>query len=256
MHPSVMNYLIIEDEQYNADLLRGLVQNYDPTITLLAVLPSIQESVEWLNTHQHPDVIFMDIRLEDGLSFEIYNQIHIQSPVIFTTAYDEYALQAFKVYGAAYLLKPIMKEELEEALNKVFKSRLLTSAEDINGILTMLQTQQKKYKTRFLLHYRENYKVIPVKDIDFVFLENKNVYFKLIDGTAIAVPYNLEELEDQLDPQYFFRVNRQFILNINSIENIQKYFNEKAKIILKRSRDKEVIVSRIKMPQFKLWLDR
>ncbi|MDN3596891.1 LytR/AlgR family response regulator transcription factor [Zunongwangia endophytica] len=251
-----MNYLIIEDEQYNADLLRGLVQNYDPTITLLAVLPSIQESVEWLNTHQHPDVIFMDIRLEDGLSFEIYNQIHIQSPVIFTTAYDEYALQAFKVYGAAYLLKPIMKEELEEALDKVFKSRLLTSAEDINGILTMLQTQQKEYKTRFLLHYRENYKIIPVKDIDFVFLENKNVYFKLLDGTAIAVPYNLEELEDQLDPQYFFRVNRQFILNINSIENIQKYFNEKAKVILKRSRDKEVIVSRIKMPQFKLWLDR
>lgn len=251
-----MNYLIIEDEQYNADLLRGLVQNYDPTITLLAVLPSIQESVEWLNKHPHPDFIFMDIRLEDGLSFEIYKQVNIQSPVIFTTAYDEYALQAFKVYGAAYLLKPIVQEELEKALKKVTEFRSLTSTEDVTSILAMLRTQHKKYKTRFLLHYRENYKVIPVKDIDYVFLEHKNVYFKLLDDTAIVVPYNLEELEEQLDPHYFFRVNRQFILNINSIESIHKYFNEKAKVILKRSRDKEVVVSRIKMPHFKLWLDR
>ncbi|WP_419212413.1 LytR/AlgR family response regulator transcription factor [Maribacter sp. X9] len=251
-----MNYLIIEDERYNADLLKGLVEKHHNTMHLLAILPSIQESVDWLNTHQHPDVIFMDIRLADGLSFEIYNQVHIQSPVIFTTAYDEYALQAFKVYGAAYLLKPIVPEELEEALKKVTEFRSLTSTEDVTGILAMLRTQHKKYKTRFLLHYRENYKVIAVKDIDYIFLEYKTVYFKLLDGTVIVVPYSLEELEEQLDPHYFFRVNRQFILNINSIESIQKYFNEKAKVILKRDREKKVMVSRIKMPHFKLWLDR
>lgn len=251
-----MNYIIIEDEQYNADLLMGLVKNYDSSMSLLAVLPTIHESVEWLNTQKHPDIIFMDIRLADGLSFEIYNQVSILSPVIFTTAYDEYALQAFKVYGVAYLLKPIVQEELDEALEKVSTSRLSTSVEDVKGILTMLRTQEKKYKTRFLLHYREDYKVVTVKDIDYVFLEHKNVYFKLLDGNSILVPYNLEEVEEQLDPHYFFRVNRQFILNINSIENIQKYYNEKAKIILKRDRKKEVIVSRIKMQNFKLWLDR
>ncbi len=251
-----MNYIIIEDEQHNAELLKGMVEKYDSSADLLTVLPSIQESVEWLNTHTHPDVIFMDIRLADGLSFDIYKQVNIQSPVIFTTAYDEYALQAFKVYGVAYLLKPIVQEELEEALEKVIEFRPLISTEDVSGILNMLQTQQKKYKTRFLLHYRETYKMIPVEDIDYVYLEHKIVHFKLLDGSMIIVPYNLEELEEQLDPHYFFRVNRQYILHIHSIESIHKHFNEKAKIVLKRDRNAEVIVSRIKMPQFKLWLDR
>ncbi len=253
---SAMKYIIIEDEQHNVDLLKGMVEKYDDAAILLVTLPSIQESVEWLNNFPHPDVIFMDIRLADGLSFEIYKHVHIQCPVIFTTAYDEYALQAFKVYGAAYLLKPIVREELEEALEKVNEFRPLVSSEDVNGIVNMLLTQQKKYKTRFLLHYRETYKVVAVKDIDYIYLEYKIVRFKLLDGSSIVVPYNLEELEEQLDPQFFFRVNRQYILNINSIESIQKYFNEKSKIILKRDPKAEVIVSRIKMPQFKLWLDK
>ena len=251
----IMNYLIIEDEQHNADLLKSMVTKCDNTANLLAVLPSIQDSVEWLHSNLHPDIIFMDIRLEDGLSFEIYKQVNIQSPVIFTTAYDEYALQAFKVYGVAYLLKPIVQEELEEALRKVYEFRPLISNEDVSDIMNMLRTKEKKYKSRFLLHYRESYKIILVEEIDYVYLDLKIVHFKLLDGTSIAVPYNLEELEEQLDPQFFFRVNRQFILHINSIDSIHKYFNEKAKIILKRDKNAEVIVSRIKMAQFKLWLD-
>ena len=251
----IMNYLIIEDEQHNADLLKSMVTKCDNTANLLAVLPSIQDSVEWLHSNPHPDIIFMDIRLEDGLSFEIYKQVNIQSPVIFTTAYDEYALQAFKVYGVAYLLKPIVQEELEEALRKVYEFRPLISNEDVSEIMNMLRTKEKKYKSRFLLHYRESYKIILVEEIDYVYLDLKIVHFKLLDGTSIAVPYNLEELEEQLDPQFFFRVNRQFILHINSIDSIHKYFNEKAKIILKRDKNTEVIVSRIKMAQFKLWLD-
>ena len=132
----------------------------------------------------------------------------------------------------------------------------MLTADDVNGILTMLCTQQKKYKSRFLLHYRETYKVIAVDTIDYIFLENKIVYFKLLDSSSIMVPYTLEELEEQLDSEIFFRVNRQYILHINSMESIHKYFNDKTKIILKRDRNAEVIVSRIKMPQFKLWLDR
>ena len=251
-----MNYIIIEDEQYNAELLKSIVEKYNATAQLMAILPSIQDSVEWLNEHSQPEVIFMDIRLADGLSFEIFKQVEIVSPVIFTTAYDEYALQAFKVYGAAYLLKPIVQEELEDALNKIKRIKPQFSGNDVETLMDMFRTQQKKYKTRFLLHFRETYKVIPVEEIDYAFLEHKTVYFRLIDGSTITVPYNLEELEEQLDPQFFFRVNRQYILHVNSIESMHKYFNEKTKIVLKRDRDAEVIVSRIKMPQFKLWLDR
>lgn len=251
-----MNYLIIEDEAYNAGLLKSLVEKVDPASSLLEVLPTVQESVEWLETNPLPDVIFMDIRLADGLSFEIFSQVKIQSPVIFTTAYDEYALQAFKVYGAAYLLKPIQKDELQEALEKVKRLQPKLSGDDIGAIMKMFRTHEKTYKTRFLLHYRETYKVVTVEEIDYIALELKNVYFHLLDSTSLAVPYTLEELEEQLDPQFFFRVNRQYLLHINSIDSIHKYFNDKAKVFLKRDREAEVIVSRIKMPQFKLWLDR
>ena len=251
-----MKYIIIEDEQHNAALLKSIVDKYEDITILLAILPTIQESIAWLNENTHPDVIFMDVRLADGLSFEIFKHVTIQSPVIFTTAYDEYALQAFRVYGAAYLLKPIVKEELAEALEKVKRIKPKFSDDDLGLLVNMFQTQQKKYKSRFLLHYREIYKVILVEDIDYVFLEHKTVYFRLRDGSSITVPYNLEELEEQLDPQFFFRVNRQYILHINSIESMHKYFNEKTKVILKRDRNAEVIVSRIRMPQFKLWLDK
>ena len=251
-----MKYLIVEDELHNAELLKSSVEKYDDTAELLAVLPSIEESVDWLSNHSAPDIIFMDVRLADGLSFEIFKQTKVQSPVIFTTAYDEYALQAFKVYGSAYLLKPIVKEELEEAIEKVTRIKPQFSEDDLGALVEMFRTHQKKYKSRFLLHFRETYKMVQVEDIDYAYLEHKNVYFRLLDGSSVAVPYNLEELEEQLDPQFFFRVNRQYILSINSIDSIHKYFNEKSKIILKRDREAEVIVSRIKMPQFKLWLDR
>jgi len=252
-----MEYIIIEDEQHNAELLKSMVEKTTDQAHMLAVLPTVQDSVDWLVSHRQPDVIFMDIRLADGLSFEIFKRADVRAPVIFTTAYDEYALQAFKVYGAAYLLKPIVREELEEALEKATRTtRPQFSGDDADAILEMLKTRQKTYRNRFLLHYRETYKIIPTEEIDYIFLENKIVYFVLLDGSSVAVPYTLDELEEQLDPQFFFRVNRQYILHVNSIESIHKYFGEKAKIILKRNRDAEVIISRIRMPQFKLWLDR
>lgn len=250
-----MDYIIIEDEQRNADLLHRLVNELRGDSHLLAVLPSVQDSVEWLKSNKVPELIFMDIRLADGLSFDIFNQFDIESPVIFTTAYDEYALQAFKVYGAAYLLKPILKDELEEALAKVERLKVTFSTEDVNSMLQILKTNKNTYKSRFLLHYRETYRTISVNTIDYIYLENKLVYFSLKDSSLLVVPYTLEELEEQLDPQFFFRVNRQYILHIDSIDSIHKYFNEKAKIILKNDKTAEVIVSRVKMPTFKLWLD-
>lgn len=251
-----MNYIIIEDENHNAALLQSSIEKYDKTAHLLAILPTVQESITWFNENSQPDVIFMDVRLADGLSFEIFKHVHIQSPVVFTTAYDEYALQAFKVYGAAYLLKPIVQEELEETLEKIKQIKSQFTTDDLDTLLEMLQTKQKKYKSRFLLHFREGYKIILIEEIDYVVLESKTVYFKLVDGLSFATPYTLEELEEQLDPQYFFRVNRQYILSISSIDQIIKYINEKSKIILKRNSKAEIIVSRIRMPQFKLWLNK
>lgn len=251
-----MQYIIIEDEQYNADLLHDLVCKIDENSQLLAILPTVQESIAWFKENQDPDLVFIDIRLADGLSFQIFDEVSIQCPVVFTTAYDEYALQAFRVYGTAYLLKPVLKEELEAALEQIRRIRPQLATEDVSVILDMLKTRQKTYKTRFLLHFRETLNVIPVSSIDYIYLEHKIVHFCLTDGSVHAVPYTLEELEDQLDPAFFFRVNRQYIIHIDSMERIHKYFNEKAKIILKRNREAEVIVSRVKMPQFKLWLDR
>jgi len=251
-----MNYLIIEDEAHNAGLLKSLVEKTDESAHLLSVLPTVQESVEWLQANPTPDVIFMDIRLADGLSFEIFRRVKIASPVIFTTAYDEYALQAFKVYGAAYLLKPVEKDDLQKALQKIKDLQPKLSGDEVNAIMEMFRTREKTYKSRFLLHYRDTYKIIQVEDIDYICLEHKSVCFYLLSGTAIAVPFTLEELEEQLDPQFFFRVNRQYILHINSIDSIHKYFNDKAKVFLKRNPQAEVIVSRIKMPQFKLWLSK
>lgn len=251
-----MHYIIIEDEQHNADLLKGLVSGVAPDAKLMAILPTVQESVEWLQNNEMPDVVFMDIRLADGLSFAIFKEVEITAPVIFTTAYDEYALQAFKVYGAAYLLKPVLKEELVVALEKVKRLQGSIYKDDVELMVEMLRTQHKTYRTRFLLHFRDSYRTIPVNTIDYAYLEHKIVHFRLLDGSVLAVPFTLEELEEQLDPELFFRVNRQYIIHIDSIESIHKYFNEKAKIILKRDRNAEIIVSRIKMPLFKLWLDK
>jgi len=250
-----MNYIIIEDEYHNAHLLKSLVEDIISDSNLLVILPTIQESIEWFKTQEKPDIIFMDIRLADGLSFDIFKEVDIDAPVIFTTAYDEYALQAFKVYGAAYLLKPIVREELKEAIFKFSKRENVLLEEDVKAMFQMLTTHQKSYKSRFLLHYRETYRSIAVDSIDYVYLENKITFFKLLDGHDIPVPFTLDEIENQLNPKDFFRVNRQYIIHINSIASIQKYFNEKAKIILRRDPEAEVIVSRIKMPNFKIWLD-
>lgn len=251
-----MNYLIIEDETHNASLLKSLVDKIDPSAYQLDVLPTVMESIDWLLANPVPDVIFMDIRLSDGLSFEIFSKVNIMSPVIFTTAYDEYAIQAFKVYGAAYLLKPIEKEELSEALQKVQRFQPKLFGDEVGAIMEMFRSHEKTYKRRFLLHYRDTYKVIDVKEIDYITMEHKNVNFHIKDGSTLDVPYTMEELQEQLDPQFFFRVNRQYILHIGCIDTIHKYFNDRAKVVLKKDNQHEIIVSRTRMSQFKLWLNR
>lgn len=251
-----MKILIVEDESINASRLKRLLEELEPDCQILGVIDTVVDTVEWLNSNPTPDLITMDIRLADGLSFSIFDEVTISCPVIFTTAYDEYAIRAFKVNSIDYLMKPIEKNELEYALTK-FKSLSKTNTEvtNITGILKDLM-QKPIYRLRFLVTYRDGYKSVDVADIDFIYSEFKTSNLFLKSGTIISIPQTMEELEHELDPNIFFRANRQFFIRAESIKSIANYFNAKLKINLKLDPEREVIISREKAPFFKQWMDR
>lgn len=247
--------LIIEDEKPNADRLKRLLLKLRSAVEIVSVEESVASSVAWLTTHEHPDLIMMDIRLADGLSFEIFNQIEVKCPVIFTTAYDEYAVKAFKYNSIDYLLKPVEEEELDTALksyeNILEKIPMVSTA--IEGLMNYMQP--KEYRKRFLLAHREGYKAVLINDISFFYTELGVCKAILNNGNAEVVPQTLEELEKQLDPALFFRANRQFIIHIDSVSQVYNLFNNKLKVELKKHSDIEVIISREKAPLFKSWME-
>lgn len=247
--------LIIEDEKPNADRLKRLLLKLRPHIEILSVEDSIISAVHWLENNAAPDMIMMDVRLADGLSFEIFNKFEIRSPVIFTTAYDEYAVQAFKYNSIDYLLKPIEEEELEIALRRyeTFIETVPFVGTAIEGLLNYIQP--KDYRKRFLIAHRDGYKTVSTEDILYFYTELGISKAMLNTGTVENVPQTLEELEKQLDPKFFFRANRQFIIHIDSVKQIFNHFNGKLKLELRKQPDVEVIVSREKASVFKSWMD-
>ncbi|KAF2338422.1 LytR/AlgR family response regulator transcription factor [Flavobacterium tistrianum] len=251
-----MKILIVEDESINASRLKRLLEELEPNCEILGIIDTVVDTVAWLNSNPTPDLITMDIRLADGLSFAIFDEINITCPVIFTTAYDEYAIRAFKVNSIDYLMKPIEKNELEFALTK-FKSlnKNESSVTNIAGILKEL-IEKPVFRMRFLVTYRDGYKSVDVADIDFIYSEFKNTNLFLKSGVIISIPQTMEELEQELDPNVFFRANRQFFIRAESIKSIANYFNAKLKIQLKLDPEREVIISREKTPFFKQWMDR
>ncbi|MDP5202376.1 LytTR family DNA-binding domain-containing protein [Flavobacterium sp. DG2-3] len=251
-----MKILIVEDESINASRLKRLLEELESDCEIVAIIDTVVDTVAWLNSNPCPDLITMDIRLADGLSFAIFDEINITCPVIFTTAYDEYAIRAFKVNSIDYLMKPIEKTELEFALSK-FKSlnKNETSVTNITGILKEL-IQKPVFRMRFLVTYRDGYKSVDVSDIDFIYSEFKTSNLFLKSGVIISIPQTMEELEQELDPNIFFRANRQFFIRAESIKSIANYFNAKLKIQLKLDPEREVIISREKTPFFKQWMDR
>lgn len=251
-----MKILIVEDESINASRLKRLLEELEPDCEILGIIDTVVDTVSWLNSNPVPDLITMDIRLADGLSFSIFDEVNITCPVIFTTAYDEYAIRAFKVNSIDYLMKPIEKNELEYALTK-FKSlaRTETSVTNIAGILKDL-IHKPVFRLRFLVTYRDGYKSVDVADIDFIYSEFKTSNLFLKSGVIISIPQTMEELEQELDPNVFFRANRQFFIRAESIKSIANYFNAKLKIQLKLDSEREVIISREKTPFFKQWMDR
>lgn len=246
------NILIIEDESLNSDRLIRLINNIFPKVTI-NVLESVGDSIIWLNSNAHPSVILLDVRLSDGLCFEIFEKVKVDCPVIFTTAYDEYAIKAFKVNGVDYLLKPIEQDDLKIAFGKVESLSLKQQSIPLDSLIQYLKPTE--YKNRFLLPHKDGYKTVRVSDIAYFYSEFKITKAMLQNGIEETIPYTLEELEKQLDPKLFFRANRQYIIHIDSIQYVHNYFNGKLKIILKKNTELEIIVSRDKATLLKKWLD-
>lgn len=248
----IQRVLIIEDEKPNADRLKRLIKTEFPQLRIEAVLESVAESIDWFLEHESPDVVLMDVRLSDGLSFEIFEKVTINCPVIFTTAYDEYAVRAFKYNSIDYLLKPVDQQELQLAFEKLM-SRNVRMNHSLEGLLNFLQP--KTFRTRFLLPYRDGYKTLLVSDAAYFYSELKITRVKLHSGAEETIPHTLEELEQQLDPKLFFRANRQFILHIDAIQQVHNHFNGKLKVDIRNNPEAEVVVSREKAGLLKNWLD-
>src|SRR4030042_759132 len=219
-----MNCLIIEDEKEAAIKLAGLIKKYDQNIEILDTIQSVKNAVIWLNNNETPDLIFMDIQLSDGLSFEIFEQTIVKAPVIFTTAYDEYALKAFKVNSIDYLLKPIDIGELKNAIDK-FKENNSPKAIPAQVFDSIMHSLTKNYKNKFVIIVGEHIKVFTTEDIQCFFSMEKNTFLQNNSGRDYAIGYSLDQLEDLLDPAKFFRINRKFIVSSSSISVIVSYSN-------------------------------
>ena len=248
-----MKALIIEDEIMAAKALKKLLGEVSPDTDVVAVLESIEDSVEWISKHPMPDLMFMDIHLADGSSFAIFDRVTITCPVIFTTAYDEYALKAFEVNSIDYLLKPISREALDRALRKFHElAETRFDQTKINLILSQLG-DRKKYKSCFLLPERDKYIPVSVEDIAYIYIDAKSVKLVTLDQKAFYLSHTLDDLMAEIDPHLFFRANRQFIVSRKTIKDVSVWFGNKLAINLTVETPEKIIVSKARVGEFKSW---
>lgn len=249
-----MKVVIVEDEQLAAEKLMKLLQTVQAEVIILAVLESVEDAVNWFASNPSPDLVFMDIQLDDGISFEIFDAVEINAPIIFTTAFDEYAIRAFKVNSIDYLLKPIGEQALTAALEKF--NRLFRPG-DLEGKITKVMEQfSKKYKSRFFVKVGTRYQSIPVSSICCFFVEERNTFMGTTKGKIFDVDYSLDGLQSITDPNMFFRVNRNFLVNIHCITEIVSYSASRLKLKLIIDSNEDIIVSRDKVTAFKQWMDK
>ena len=254
-----MKILLIEDEPQAAQRLEKLVLTIIPGVVVLAKLDTVKNSVLWLRANPAPDLILMDIQLADGISFSIFDQCEVKSPVIFTTAYDEYALKAFKVNSIDYILKPVDEEELRAALRKYESlTRLRGALPDkmLESIGLAVQMLAKKYKERFVVKVGEHLKSIEVSEILFFFSLEKTTFAQTKDGRKHILDFTIEQLDGLVNPDRFFRINRKYLVAADAIQDMISYTNSRLKLVLKTSDDTDVIVARERVQEFKDWLDR
>ncbi|CAL2064608.1 LytTR family DNA-binding domain-containing protein [Tenacibaculum sp. 190524A05c] len=251
-----MNVLIIEDEKPAARRLNRMLNALD--IQVNTMLHSVEEAINWFQSNTHPDLIFLDIQLSDGLSFEIFEEIPVKSAIIFTTAYDEYALKAFKLNSIDYLLKPIDDDELKVAVDKYkqqqpAESSLQVNIDEIRKLL--INPIDRKYKKRFTIKIGQHIKIIHTDNIECLYSENKSTYIHTSENRNYLIDHSLEHWHDQLNPELFFRVNRTYIVHINAIKDIVAYSNSRLKLVLHSYDEQEIIVSRERVKDFKNWID-
>ena len=257
---SSLNIVIVEDEPVTARNLAHLLQTIDDNVNMVASLASVEEAVDWFRINNHNyNLVFMDIRLADGLSFDIFTQVEIQTPVIFVTAYNDYGITAFKNNGIDYILKPFESDDLEQALNKFkkFTSKADTSINNlqISQLIEQINNPGRLYKRSFLVHYRD--KLIPVDaiSVSFFYTANEIVYAYTIDDKMYVMDYTMDSLMRQLDPDSFFKANRQFIVNRKCITEVDFFFNGRLSLKIKPEPPEKILVSKARVPEFKMWMN-
>jgi len=259
-----MKVLIIEDEELAVKKLHKTLTTVDKDAQVVGIADSIRSSVDWLQNNPAPDLILMDIELSDGQSFEIFEQVQVKSTVIFTTSYDEFALKAFKVNSVDYLLKPIQKEDLQAALEKfrsiksLYAGSTSSSAINMDNLVKELQQklQPKEYRKRFLVKHAQKLVSIETSEISYFYSDGRLNFFKTADNKKFVVDYTMDELEEMLDPEKYFRISRSFYVSIGSVDKIDDYFGNRLILSLRPAVDKEALVSREKVTDFKKWMGK
>ena len=253
-----MNALIIEDEQLTARNLEDMLRELLPGIYISDTLQSVSESIEWFDNHTMPDVVFMDIHLADGSSFSIFDKVDITCPIIFTTAYDEYALRAFEVNSVDYLLKPVSRDSLIRALDKIKRFSASKGTEDnvelIRKVAAALVNKNYSYRSSFLIPVKDKFIPLSVKEIAYIYLEDRVSIAVRVDGTKNILQGSLDDIMQQLDPALFFRANRQFIVSRGAVQDISTWFGNRISVNLKVAVPERIIVSRTHAQEFKRWI--
>jgi len=251
-----MRTIIIEDEEFAARRLENMIREYDSTIEIVAKLQSVKESVAWLKSNLHPDLIFLDIQLEDDLSFAIFDQVEVKSQIIFTTAFDEYAIKAFKLKSIDYLLKPIGQTDLNQAIAKYKnwnseKNVII----DSNELRALISQKQPQFRERFSVSVGEKLKSINVEDIAYFFSTSGITFMVMNANKQYSIDLSLDMLKEQLNPREFFRINRQYLVKLKAIANVHVYPKSRLKLELNPLQQDEIFISQDKVPEFKRWMD-
>jgi len=253
-----MKVLLVEDEPLAVERLENLIRQQKPDVQVVGRLDSIKRTIQWFRGEGVADIVFMDIQLADGVSFEIFDQVEVNIPVIFTTAFNEYALKAFKVNSIDYLLKPVTPEELKAAFSKYEKltGGAVTREKMAESIGYAIQMLGKKYKERFVIKVGEHLRSVETKDILFFYSQEKTTFAQATDGRTHILDFTLDQLEGLTDPARYFRINRKYLVGMDSLQDMISFTNSRLKLVLKKSDDKDVIVARERVQEFKNWLDR
>lgn len=247
--------LIIEDEAKAARELAKMVLTIDQDVQVLAILDSVEQSLDWFAANKHPDLILSDIQLADGLCFEIFSQVSIKSPVVFCTAFDEFLMKAFDTNAISYLLKPITSDKLAKAMEKFKAMKLAFGDNETNSLSGLLQQLRYQYKTALLVNFKEKIIPVQVKDIAYFYLDTSNISIVTMSSHKYDITSTLDELEKSIDPKQFYRTNRQFIINRSAVSNAERFFARKLVVKLMVDTPETIIVSKAKTSEFLQWME-